>query len=487
MPISILALTGAGGQVPGRQRRGDDAVRDRGPQDVRVLGAVHLACGQPVLNLAFSDGSQHVEQREEDRKLDDQGQAARERVGAVLLVELHDLLVHRLLVVLVFLPQRRDLGGEGGHLPLRVHLLHEQRHQDQPHQHDQDDDGQGPGPSAVVAEGNSQNPVQPHQYPCDRVVEGVENPHVLAPLRFCGQRAGLGPGRLPAGTAGRHGIVATRVERMTAGNPGHGEPESTGRTVYPQSFQGVRAARRLEPAPRRQQRADEAPVAGHRRHQRTRDHRRARFRDRRDRAGYRISPAVPISDHDWRSAPTCRRSNLSITRARSAARSAWRAAAAGGLARTTSRLPAGSTPRYPRTSTRRRRFTRLRTTAVPTARLTMNPTLAGSSFCGRRRRCAVTRGRPARVPRRTARVNSVRCRILDSLGSTSGHPGRAAPGAAGPWKRSGAEARATLLATRRENGTASAGTHAQPEAVGLRPAAIVRLERALAHRKLQMR
>jgi len=87
-------------------------------------------------------------------------------------------------------------------------------------------------------------------------------------------------------------------------------------------------------------------------------------------------------------------------------------------------------------------------------------------------------GRPAWAPRRTASVNSVRCRILDSLGSTSGHP-LAAPGPAEP---SGAEARAALVATRRENGTAGAGAHAQPEAVGLRPAAVVRLERALAHR-----
>lgn len=47
---------------------------------------------------------------------------------------------------------------------------------------------------------------------------------------------------------------------------------------------------------------------------------------------------------------------------------------------------------------------------------------------------------------------------------------------------SGTEAGAALVAARRENGAASAGAHAQPEAVGLRPAAVVRLERALTHR-----
>jgi len=51
----------------------------------------------------------------------------------------------------------------------------------------------------------------------------------------------------------------------------------------------------------------------------------------------------------------------------------------------------------------------------------MNPTLAGSWSRCCVRRCPVRLGRPARAPRRTASVNSARCRILDSLGSTSGH------------------------------------------------------------------
>jgi hypothetical protein len=71
------------------------------------------------------------------------------------------------------------------------------------------------------------------------------------------------------------------------------------------------------------------------------------------------------------------------------------------------------------------------------------------------------------------------------------HPGfagkhvRAFRGRSRSAETSGAEARAALVASRRENGAASAGAHAQPEAVGLRPAAVVRLERALTHRKLQ--
>ena len=43
---------------------------------------------------------------------------------------------------------------------------------------------------------------------------------------------------------------------------------------------------------------------------------------------------------------------------------------------------------------------------------------------------------------------------------------------------------ASLAATRGENRSASAGTHAQPKAVRLRAPTVVRLERALAHNKL---
>jgi len=67
------------------------------------------------------------------------------------------------------------------------------------------------------------------------------------------------------------------------------------------------------------------------------------------------------------------------------------------------------------------------------------------------------------------------------------HPGFAGKHVRATYRRgrsgvSGAEARAALVAPRREHGTARTGAHAQPEAVGLRPAAVVRLERALAHR-----
>src|SRR5688500_3778582 len=76
-------------------------------------------------------------------------------------------------------------------------------------------------------------------------------------------------------------------------------------------------------------------------------------------------------------------------------------------------------------------------------------------------------GRPARRPDRTTAVNSGRRRRRACAGNTSG-----------------GEVLATLAPTAGEDRPARAGTHPQPEAVGLRPTAVVRLERALAHEVL---
>src|SRR5688572_20178058 len=76
-------------------------------------------------------------------------------------------------------------------------------------------------------------------------------------------------------------------------------------------------------------------------------------------------------------------------------------------------------------------------------------------------------GRPARRPDRTTAVNSGRRRRRACAGNTSG-----------------GEVLATLAPTAGEDRPARAGTHPQPEAVGLGPTAVVRLERALAHEVL---
>src|ERR687894_753520 len=78
-------------------------------------------------------------------------------------------------------------------------------------------------------------------------------------------------------------------------------------------------------------------------------------------------------------------------------------------------------------------------------------------------------GRPARRPDRTTAENSGRRRRRACAGNTSG-----------------GELLATLAPTAGEDRPARAGPHPQPEAVGLRPSAGVRLERALAHEVLPL-
>src|ERR671917_2185381 len=78
-------------------------------------------------------------------------------------------------------------------------------------------------------------------------------------------------------------------------------------------------------------------------------------------------------------------------------------------------------------------------------------------------------GRPARLPDRTTAVNSGRRRRRACAGSTSG-----------------GELLAALAPTAGDDRPTRAGAHPQPEAVGLGPAAVVRLERALAHEILPL-
>jgi hypothetical protein len=78
-------------------------------------------------------------------------------------------------------------------------------------------------------------------------------------------------------------------------------------------------------------------------------------------------------------------------------------------------------------------------------------------------------GRPARRPDRTTAVNSGRRRRRACAGNTSG-----------------GELLAALATTAGEDGAARTGAHPQPEAVGLGPTTVVRLERALAHEGLPL-
>jgi hypothetical protein len=189
-----------------------------------------------------------------------------------------------------------------------------------------------------------------------------------------------------------------------------GQPESSYRAMRSQGLKGVLATGGGEPAHWGKQGTNEAAIADHGNDEEPR--RQCRHSS--------VCRAHLRCAHCWR-APTCRRSSRPSTRSRSAARSAWRTPAAAGCARNTSKQPLGSEATRPRISSRSRRFTRLRTTAEPTARLTTKPTF-GSASSGTRpaaSRCPDKVGPPARWPKRIVRLNSSGLLIRDCCGSTT--------------------------------------------------------------------
>jgi hypothetical protein len=200
------------------------------------------------------------------------------------------------------------------------------------------------------------------------------------------------------------------VERVTPAQPSQPEPGPPQRAVQLHRLQRVRAARWVEPAPRPEQRAHKLAVTSEQQHEHPRGGR------PRSASGLSYVNAFRPDGHPL-GLPPCRRSKAPITRSRSAARSAWQAVAARGLARTTSRLPPGSTPRYPRARCRSRRRTLFRATAVPTARLTTKPTNGLCRDSGATSRCPETSDRPARLPRLVAASKSARRRIRADAGS----------------------------------------------------------------------
>jgi hypothetical protein len=154
--------------------------------------------------------------------------------------------------------------------------------------------------------------------------------------------------------------------------------------------------------------------------------------------------------------------------------------AAAGSARTTIRASVGVEPSRSAVRCRSRRFTRLRTTAVPTALETTKPTNGpwltapvSSLACSTRVRV------PTRSPCRTVRLKSLPDRILTGRGSTEHHPWFRRNGG---WLRASAgQSGAALAPTGGEDGATGSGPHPVTETMGTTAAPVARLEGALAH------
>lgn len=200
---------------------------------------------------------------------------------------------------------------------------------------------------------------------------------------------------------------------MASAYPTYRQPAAPASTMNTDRLKRISAARRVKPAARRHQRADELPVRGNQHNQQPRHGRYS--------AGRRVDSASVNPVTTSHTAPPCRRSSARTTTSTSAAKSACLAVAAWGLARNTSRLPLGSECRYPAAKWRSLRRTRFRTTAWPTPRFTMNPTLAGSSVSGRTARCPASSGLPNRRPPCIAASKSVPRRIRAAAGSIAHH------------------------------------------------------------------
>ena len=186
-----------------------------------------------------------------------------------------------------------------------------------------------------------------------------------------------------------------------------------------------------------------------------------------------------------------RRPSFAIAEAQAASRSTDNsepADPAGGRALTTTNVPGVSSLRCGRERCRRRRRTRLRHTAEPTALETTKPTrgssprvaaaAAGWSATGEagcaRNACTTRVRRPARTPSRTVRRKSSDRRIRAYVGNTGRPPS---------WRPSGRQLGAALAPAGGKDGAAGTGPHPETESVDPTTASIARLERALAHGK----
>jgi hypothetical protein len=247
---------------------------------------------------------------------------------------------------------------------------------------------------------------------------------------------------------------------MTPGQPTYREHQPSAGTVATDRACSVFAATRIEAAPRAEERADESLVSPNRDQQRPADR----------------GADAAASSHDSPNPGTAGNATRRSARSTSAPNCADVAPAAVGSARTTIRADAGKAPSLVAITCRSCRFTRLRTTAFPTPRPTTNPTRgcstpAWSAGAVPTSTWTTTHDRPARRPCRMVAAKSERRRKRDAAGNMRS-PGPQA---------SGRQDLAALTATTGKNGAPGTSAHTQPKTMRFRPAAVIRLERALAH------
>ena len=157
----------------------------------------------------------------------------------------------------------------------------------------------------------------------------------------------MSAGRLCRFKAGRNRVVAAGRPRMAPDEPAHRQPAAANAAVLGHAAECVRRAGRVVAADLAVERADQQSV---------------RTQEPDEQPSDRVVPHAVTSDR-----------TRARQRARSAESSPLDAVADAGSARTTSTAEPGSDETCSRARCRSRRFTRLRTTALPTALLTTKP------------------------------------------------------------------------------------------------------------------
>ncbi len=288
------------------------------------------------------------------------------------------------------------------------------------------------------------------------------------------------------GSTGWNGVDTSRVPGCATQEAPGGHCGAPEQSVHLQRLHGVRATAGVEPAVRAERGGDPPLVEAQQHDQRNRQWGRpVRRGPAHRRAAVRSSPRPepepgtgpesrpepdprPAPRPDWRGGANVARS----ARSSSMPSRADSAAAEPGNARTTRRLPAGRSASRSRIRWRSRRATRCRTTEPPTALLTTKPTCGqGAGTSGTEsgtKTCITTSVRPARRPRRITAAKSSRWVSRAAAGNTARRAG------------SGRQLLPALAPAGGQDRPAGPGPHAQPEAVGTRTTAVVRLKRTLA-------
>jgi len=209
-------------------------------------------------------------------------------------------------------------------------------------------------------------------------------------------------------------VDAPGVPRVAPQDPPHSQSGATHRTVRLDRDHRVARAGRVEAAPGRRQRRDEALVQTDGPEQEPGE-KTAAPRSCHRRLDRRVVWSLCGGHED---ALVSLDKDLPRQASRSVPSLAKSASADAGRARTTTRLPGGSVDMRVATSARRRRFTLLRTTAFPTALDTTKPTDGASLPAPEGETWTTMVDFPVRTPPRTARLKSPGRRMRCAAGST---------------------------------------------------------------------